>query len=341
MTVVRELVTKLSFQVDKRGIENFNRSIVGFKTKFALAASAVAGFVTGVVKAVSSVADTILDTNELARSAGLATGKFIALQKAAGQFRIKPEQFNSAFSQLNQGVRDAEFGFGALFDIANQLEIEIRKDNGALKDTDDIFESIIEALGRIQDESLRIDIAKRIFGDGKFADIAKDGIKNFRNITQSFSGLGEQFEKAEQNALKFDRSLNRLVETGKELAFNVFPPLIDASAKMVEGANLIVEDFQKKGFLEAGVDLVDTVGSGFKSLFGFGDGVPEFIKREVDADNKEFNRRIDINTRIEIQPPAGSEESQKQFFVEAAKEAFTENFNNEMEKIGNNNPETE
>ena len=35
MTVVRELTTVLGFTVDKRGVEDFNRTIIGFKTKFA------------------------------------------------------------------------------------------------------------------------------------------------------------------------------------------------------------------------------------------------------------------------------------------------------------------
>jgi hypothetical protein len=45
MTVVRELVTRLGFQVDQRGVEQFNRTIIGFKTKFAIAATAATAFV--------------------------------------------------------------------------------------------------------------------------------------------------------------------------------------------------------------------------------------------------------------------------------------------------------
>lgn len=360
MTIVRELVTKLSFQVDKRGIENFNRSIIGFKTKFALATTAVAGFITGVVKAVSSVSDAVLDTTELARATGIATKEFVGLQRAAGQFRISPQQFSNAFLRLNDLIRDAEFGFGQLFDIANQLGIEIRDDNNALLGTRDIFEKIIDSLSRIQDESLRIDIAKRIFGEGRFSDVAKEGINNLNELANSLTPLGEQIANAEQKALNFDRSFTRLGDRVKELAFEVFPPAFDALSNIFESVSFAIDKTRSEGFLSyfqlVGAALSDKT----KELLGFETHL-ERIKRETEVENAEFernlqqaiqnlspearerfvNRRVDINTKIEVQPPVGTEEAQREFFQSAAKEAFTESFNDRFEEILDNFPEVE
>lgn len=339
--IIRELITRLSFDVDRRGIENFNRAIVGFKTQFSLAATAVTGFITGVVKAVSSVSDSILDTDELARSTGIATKELIGLQKAAGQFRISPDQFSSGLRNLNQLIRESQQGFGTLQRLARDGAFEIRGADQSLLSTRQILENILEALGRVEDEASRRDLAKQIFGEERFSDIAKEGVANLNRLAEAFIPLGEKFEENRERAVRFDRSLNRLTDSAKELAFNVFPPLIDALGQTFDGFNEIIKSTREKGFLETASNVIDANVAAFKQFFGFGDGVPEFIKREVERDFGPATRRVEINTSIEIQPPVGTEETQREFFREAAREAFTENFQNEIEKVANNFPITE
>lgn len=337
MTIIRELVTKLSFEVDRRGIENFNRSIIGFKTKFALATTAVTGFVTGVVKAISAVADTVLDTNELARSVGIATEELVGLQRAAQQFRISPDQFNAALTNLNQLIRESQQGFGTLQRLARDGAFEIRGADQSLLSTRQILENIIEALGRVEDEASRRDLSKQIFGNERFAEIAKQGVERLKELSSEFRPLGEEISKAEEQAKKFDSSLTRLIEKSKEFAFQAFPPLFNFVGDLFEEVNDEINSFKKGTFFE---DLFRKIGEeaaafdrslGINNTFGLQNtGLAEPITRQI-------NMRNSINITV----PPGTEESQAQFIKRGVDEAVDDAFQRNFEKIGNNFPETE
>jgi len=334
MTVVRELVTKLSFNVDRRGIENFNRSIIGFKTKFALATTAVGGFIGGVVKTLNAVSDTVLETDFLARSIGLATKEVVGLQKASQEFRITPQQFQGAFLRLNDLIRQAQSGMGELFNLARDLEIEIRDDAGNFLSTQQIFFEILKTFEKIDDEVLRIDLSKRVLGVAQFADIAKVGADEFERMSKANEVFGEAFEKNNERALRYERTWNRLSDNFTDILYNVLPPLFDFTADFFGEINKGFDEYRKGTFWDY-----------------LKDSIKDFvIETETDlgirspaklAGAEILNRRVDVNTNITIQPPTGTEESQKRFFVESAESAFDEMFNNKFEGILNNYPVTE
>jgi len=334
--IIRELITKLSFNVDQKGIENFNRAIIGIKAKYALVSGAITGLAVGFVHSLQKISDSILDTKQLSQETGVATKRLIELQNAARQFRISPEQFSSSFQRLNQLILDAEFGFGQLHDLARQLKIEIRNDNKELLSTEELFFKIIDALSKIKKETIRFDIAKRIFGEGKFANAAKEGEKALKELAKSFEPVSTNFDILEEKALKFDQSLSRLSSHFNEFTYNVLPPVIDFTAKFFEEINDEIKSAKKGTFLE---DLFKKIGqeaASFDRSLGLKNAFGQQLSSTINN-----QKRIEINTRIEVQTPAGTEAQQKEFFESAAKEAFTENFNGEMEKILNNFPETE
>ena len=343
--IIRELVTKLNFQLDRRGIQNFNRTVTEFKSQMLLVSGVVAGFTTAFVKTLQSFANGVTQADDMARAAGIATNRFIAMEQAASKFRISREQFRTGFNALDQSVRNARFGFGRLFNISQQLQIPIRQANGELKGTEEIFELLIEAIGNIDDETTRIDIAKNLFGEGRFADIQIDQYRQFQNELEQ---TPEAIERANIESQRFQKSLAELVNISEQFSFQIFPPILEKTSEIIKGVTDDLKRIQDQGFL--GAIRQSFQDDGFSGVFGrigrtFQDassllfGSPETQLNQIPANGNNQQSNVNVNTRIEIQPPDGSEEQQREFFRESARVAFEENFNDQFNIILNNFPQ--
>ena len=159
MAIVRELLIKLGFQTDKKAINETNRAITGFKTRFAIAATAATYAFKVIKDFFTDIASATLDSEELARTLGISLNEFTALTQAAQKFRIKPDQFAGVLSTLQKDLNDFLQGFGRLPEIARQLKIEINRDTTPIE----LFEKIIQAIRAIEDETQRIRVANELF----------------------------------------------------------------------------------------------------------------------------------------------------------------------------------
>lgn len=344
MSIVRELVTRVSFQVDKKGIEDFNRSIIGFKTRFSLAATAVTGFVLGVVKAAKSVSDSILDTNELARSIGISTDEFIGLQKAAGRFRISQQDFNQGMVFFNDQIRKARFGEGALTKEARDAGFEIRDQNGELLDQVTLLKIVLGFLARIPNLQDRQQKALELLGSKRFADVAVSDIDEFFSLAESLKPLGDEIAKAEESARKFDVALNRILNTAEKFKVEFAAPILEGLATVIEAFNNYF------GLLKS---FGSNVGSFFRSyrdavMANFGQPIQttsplgQFFNRNSAAPTQQVtNSRPVNNVRVnEITVNIGGEPgaANKAEMANMIKIGFQSAFETVWSEIGNNNP---
>lgn len=155
MSIVRSLLISIGFQTDKKAINETNRAITGFKTRFAIAATAAVYAFNVIKDFFGDIATALLDSDELARTLGVSLNELRAMQQVAERFRIKPEQLAGAFSTIQKDLNDFAQGFGRLPEIARQLGIEIRRDTGPKE----LFDRYIEAIRNIENEQERIRIS--------------------------------------------------------------------------------------------------------------------------------------------------------------------------------------
>jgi len=336
MTIVRELVTKLSFQVDRRGIENFNRSILGLKTKIALATTAVTGFVAGVVKAASAVSDTILDTSDLAKTIGATTAELNALQRAGVQFRIPKETFTSGIKALSDEILNAEQGYGNLFQLARDGAIEIRDSKGQMLPTLEIFMRILEAMRNVKDERFGRRLGENILGDPNFYDISQN-IEQFKEFNNEFKQTSQAIQQAENDARRFDRELTKLSETAKEFTVLAFTPLIEFLGRAITDVNDTIKSAREGTFFDKmRSDLMDFYRD-------FDEGFNNISRRTPLTTGlaEPLNRQINMRNTINITVPPGTDEAQAQFIRTGVEQAVNETFDKNFQSIGDNFPETE
>jgi len=337
MAVVRQLVTKLSFDVDRRGVENFNRTIKSFKTQFLIATSAATAFVAGFIKSMNVVAENIIDTDRLARSLGVTTKQFVAFQKTAQNFQVKPEEFIKGMESVNNLIQQAKLGFGDLERIAREGGIEIRDDQGKLKPTLELVREILDSLSKVENEQNRLLLSQQVFGTTAFADLSKN-LELVDELLSKYEEAGEDFDKAIDSAKRYDSALQKLSTTVTNLSLKILPPLFELTGKILENFDKAIDEVKQEGFLEFISNDIKRSGQAFtdfinSSLDRFGLPAlqpPTFPSKEVVVNN-------DINITV----PPGTEESQRQFIEQAAQESYDVHFRNTMEVIGNDFPISE
>src|SRR5260221_37868 len=211
--IFRELVTKLSFKLDRSQLDKFEKSITGFKTKLTIAFGAVAATIRKTFDFADNIAQASVATKDLANYASIAVEDFVALSNAAQKFGIKEDTFNYSIRNLSILLKQASRGAGDLFQIVQQSQgkVNFRKANGELKTTEELLVSIFDYVKTIprQDEQLRI--LGNLFdveSAGRWLKIINesekffDTVKNERPFAKAFEEANPQMEAFREEILK-------------------------------------------------------------------------------------------------------------------------------------------
>lgn len=369
MTVVRELVTKLGFQVDRTGLDKFEKSIIGFKTKFAIASAAATAFVKKTLDYFADISKAAQDTEFLAKQTGIATERFVALRKAAQEFQLQPEKFDSYFATLNTALRDAQVGSGKLYEILQKSRDRL---SGVAKlnlfpfaeknDVEGAFKAIVDYVNSLDDIAEKSRVLEHIFGDvdrGLFA-LIQNGSKAFEEATARNKEFGESFVANIPKTKEYEKSLNAFYTELEKLqtAFveNILPGVnkaVELTTQSFQGIGLITKEFQEGGAKGGFSFLGDIFKYAFDSLLGR--DPLETLKMELEADNADFQRRLGdyqrqqninkgpttINNRVDISVGPGTTEEQATIMAGEVRAQMEQFWQQKTREVINDNPQVE
>ena len=356
MTVVRELTTVLGFVVDKKGVEDFNRTIIGFKTKFAIAATAAATFVSKTLDFFKDISDATLDANDLSRSIGISFQEFLKLRRTAEDFRIDPNNFESALKNLNKMLRDAKYGMGDLANIAYFTGIEFRdKFTGEVKNARDLFIDILKRINEARTETEKISIAKFFFGEDdaqKFIKFAADAGENLDVLSSKYRDYAQSLENslpAFEDVNKSIRTFWNTFESFKIAFVEDILPTITAGVKVLEVT------LKGIGYVARGVKgAFNLIGQGInREILSDLSEIPDFEIKATQKINRIMENQagknapaiteqnFNIDTKIEMQVPQGTTEQQQVVLRETVDEAIKSALIDQVRQIYNNNPQVE
>lgn len=344
MAVVRELVTRLGFQVDRQGIDRFNTSILGFKAKFAIASAAVGGFLNQVLGAVSATSDLVADTQDLSRATGIAFNQLYSLGEAARQFRIEPKQFQGALKALSSSIQDARYGFGKLFDLIKQRpDIQIFNDDGTLKSTLNILDQIIKSVNKIDDAQERIRIFENIFGlDGaRLEDLFSNGVQGLKDLSAQFQLTGSQLESQTQTLREYRENVNALTTAWNNFTINLVNNVAPTLTTLLGLISKVVNAFTY---------VTNAVVSGAKTGF-------QLIGEGLNADLRDFDDpgylrslqgtpamagpELTVTNNFDISVPPGTLQEQTAYIQNNIGNQLQNFFDKMTRELINNNPQVE
>lgn len=219
--IIRELLNKIGFDVDTKGIDTLNKSINSAKsTIFTLGATiaTAAGSVFALVKNVSSIGDEL---NKSSEELGLSTDALQEWRYAADQAGISNDELATSIRMFSRNIGEAvTTGTGPFVDRMNQLGVSIVESNGKLKDNDTLLLQVADALKNVKNASERGAIAQEFFGRAglRMATFLSKGSEEVKLLRERAHELGLVLDKESVNAAEeFNDRLSEVFQVVKAI----------------------------------------------------------------------------------------------------------------------------
>lgn len=257
--IVRELITKLGFKVEDKGVKTFKDKIEDLKKSLKGIAKAggvaIAGLTlvtAGVVALAFKWSAAVDDIGKTSRKIGIASDELQKLRFAAELSGASGEQLTTSVRFLLQGLFDARTkGVGPLKEGFDEIGLSLDELEG--KSLPEKFSIIADAINKVADPLDRTAIRLKIFGrQGGVAlgELLNAGSKGIKAMTDNAEELGGVIsEKGFKAAADFNDAWTRvkftfggLVDTFQSEAVPAFTGIMD-----------IVRDF-----IVANKDLINT-----------------------------------------------------------------------------------
>lgn len=253
-------------------------AIIGGLKAIADGVKKIAEGLTGIVKDAAEFADEI---NTLAAQTGLATSTLQEFKYMEKLVDVDLTTVTGALAKLTKNMSGAEDGTGAAADAFAALGVAITDDKGELRNNEQVFYDLIDALGGVENETQRDAYAMAIFGKSaqELNPLIKAGGDTIAAFAEEAHRMGYVLSEEDLAALNaaqdaFDR-ISLAVQTAKNrIAVELAPVIEDLSQKLIDFVSSVdwAEVGQKIG------EIVTTIVEGAQKLAGAIDWQKAFDK---------------------------------------------------------------
>ena len=216
---------------------------------------------------------------------GLSTEALQEYQYAAELVDVSLDTLTSSQSKMIRSMDAARRGSKEKAEAFDKMGIGVQNADGTLRDAQEVFGDVIDALGAISNETERDAIAMTIFGRSArdLNPLIKAGSDGLRELTQEAHNVGYVMGEEALDALgAVDDQLQRMNRSGEALKNQIAVGMAPAVENLMKkGADLFVrlqEAAEGSGILEvfgALLDVVSALEPLFDVLLGTAeDGVP-------------------------------------------------------------------
>lgn len=251
MTVLRELITLLGYDVDEAGVVKAEKIFDGLKSAANAVVTAVAA---GTAAVTAIVAETVVATRETTRwaSALQVTNQEIEeLGFAAERVGAETEDVGDFLKELAVKAGDARDGSGDLQKAFQKLGVRITDARGKIRPVTDLFNEVADGIAKTQDASERIFLADILGSDAgtKLLPLLARGSAGIQSLRDEAVQLGfvldkDAVEATRRMSVNWQVLLKILLSVRRRIATGIIPVL-----------NEVIERFI--AWFKANRDLVD------------------------------------------------------------------------------------
>ena len=212
--------------------------------------SAAAGLAAGSMVAMATkAAASADDIMTLANVTGLSVEEIQKLQYAAPFVDVSMETMTGSIAKLTKNMSSGSDAF-------KKLGIEITDQNGNMRNATDVWYDALEALGNVQNETERDQLAMDLFGKSamEMAGIVDDGGASLRSLGEDLEATGTVLsEDGVAAAVAFNDQMDELKGKATQAFFSAGAALADTLVPMLEKlVDIVVSVLEWFGNLDGG-----------------------------------------------------------------------------------------
>lgn len=293
MATVQELITKYTFDVDTKPLENVQdkmQNLMGFAAKLALGAGAAAGTLFAFAKMTASAGDEALATSQ---KLGVTVENLTRLQFAAKQSNIEAGNFNTGLKFLSKNMSEASSGTGETADAFKKLGVNVKDANGKLRPTQEVLLQVADKVAKMAPGAEKTALSMKIFGraGSDLIPMLNEGAAGIQKMMDRSDELGNTMSTELAKAGdEFNDSLDEMLGgmtgirnmIGSKLIPIITPLIKQFTNFLVLNRKIIATKMEK--FFKALGDFVLFVVNVFKRL----EPVLKFVFNNIEAIGKAF-----------------------------------------------------
>ena len=194
------------------------------------------------------------DINTMSKVYGIGTRELQKYSAAAELVDVDVETIAKSHIKLEKTMYSAVNGSEKQAEAYKKLGVEIQNADGTLRSSDDVFNDVIAALGKMTDETERDAIAQQLMGKSaaQLNPLIEDGGETYKNVADTLAKYDLDF--IDQETLDQANAFNDSLDTIKAVGLVAFQQLGTQLAAYLAPA------------MQKVVDLVGQIASWFASL---------------------------------------------------------------------------
>lgn len=240
------------------GAQQAIKALDGQKVSTLALVGATATLITGLAKATIETAKTADEILTLSKITGLSTDTIQEMKYASELIDVSSETMTGAMRKMIKSMDDAQGGSKEASEAFRTLHLSITS-NGRLKDSEQMFYELIDALGKVKNETERDALAMQIFGKSAqelnpLIDVGSKTLKEFgdqarqmgyvmdSNTLDSFGRLDDAMQIFNNQSQSFKNSIAVVmlpVLTGLFEMLNKIDPKILATVAIIGGISVV------------------------------------------------------------------------------------------------------
>lgn len=239
-------------QLKKIGNVNLRAASEQFKemgTKLESAGQAMQGISTAAAAVTAAIGALTIksgiwadDLNTLSKQTGIETSELQKYAAAADLVDVSTETMAKSHVKLEKQMYATTKGSKGISEAFKTLGVEVTDSDGALRDSEDVFNDVISALGEMTNETERDALAQKIFGKSasELNSLIEDGGETYKNVSETLKKYDLDFVDQEMldNANAFNDSLDTIKTIGlvafQQLGTQLAAYLAPAMEKVVD-----------------------------------------------------------------------------------------------------------
>lgn len=188
-SVISDLAGKLGIHLPS-GADKAVKALDNTKLSTAALVGAVAALVTGMAKTTIETAKTADEIMTMSKVTGMSTDTIQKMNYASELLDVSTETISGSMKKMVRSMDDARNGGGEAADAFKKLHLSVTDSNGQLKDSEQMFYEVVDALGKVKNETERDALSMQIFGR-----TAQDLNPVIQSGSKAFKELGTEAEK--------------------------------------------------------------------------------------------------------------------------------------------------
>ena len=238
-------------------------ALLGGFTALVTAITKVEKALINLTKEQAAVADELLTTSAIT---GLSTQTLQEYAYASELVDVSVDTVTSSLTKLVRSMGDAQQGTQAQVDAFARLGVAIEDDNGRLRDSEDVFNDVIDALGQMSNETERDAVAMELLGRSamELNPLIKTGSQRMKELAAEAKEVGYVLSKDDLDALgavdDAMQKLNNTVDTAKKRIAVEFAPSLEKALTALDSLTArLGKTITNSGIVKAFGMLLETI----------------------------------------------------------------------------------